>query len=396
MKVHWIALGVVVAINLLLDFLIYRWLSRHGYKKLSTIHATVSVALQGLLAFGMSQPFGDASVGDGRLTLVMWLMWIYFTVYVPKTVGLILAIPTLLPLPRGMKRGISRVAAAVGVLLFAVMWYGTVVTPYKTEIHEVTLTSPTLPPAFNGYRIAHISDLHLGTYGTDTTFVSRVVKQINDLRPDVVCFTGDLVSRRTSEAQPFKTVLSRLRASDGVIAILGNHDYDDYARWPTEEEKRRDHEALCNLQREAGWKLLLNQPHIVVHNTDTLLFIGAENYGEGAFTNYCDMSHAYPDSVQHLPYKILLQHNPVQWREQILPETDIDLTLSGHTHAMQIILSFFGRRWSPASWRYSEWGGLYSNGNQHLYVNTGLGMVGVPMRIGATPEITIITLKKAS
>ena len=119
-------------------------------------------------------------------------------------------------------------------------------------------------------------------------------------------------------------------------------------------------------------------------------------YGEGAFTNYCDMSHAYPDSVQHLPYKILLQHNPAQWREQILPETDIDLTLSGHTHAMQIILSFFGRRWSPASWRYSEWGGLYSNGNQHLYVNTGLGMVGVPMRIGATPEITIITLKKAS
>ena len=260
----------------------------------------------------------------------------------------------------------------------------------------MSLSSPRLEQAFDGYRIVQFSDLHVGTYGTDTRIVQQMVDSINGLSPDLILFTGDLVSRRTSEALPFTEVLSQLKARDGVIAILGNHDYDDYCRWPDSLSKVRDHEALCDLQRQMGWTLLNNEHTVIVHGSDSLLIIGEENYGEGMFHNYSELNAAYPDSVRHLPYKILLQHNPVQWREDIIGQTDIDLTLSGHTHAMQIMVTLFGKKYSPASLRYKEWGGLYSEGDQHLYVNIGIGMVGVPMRIGATPEITVIELRVES
>lgn len=392
MRIHWIALAIFIFVNLLVDWAIDRQL-RKSSKRLSTIHRWLAIALQAMLVAAMSQPFGDSRVSDSRMTLVMWLLWIYITAYIPKYVGLLLALPAFVrPLPRQLKRCFRLAGICVGLILFGTMWWGTLMTPRQLQVNEVGLQSSRLGRSFDGYRIIHISDLHLGTYGTDTTVIDKAVNRINSLHPDVILFTGDLVSRRTSEAAPFVSVLSKLHAQDGVIAILGNHDYDDYCQWPDSLAKVRDHQALCDLQRNMGWRLLNNAHHFITHDGDSLLIIGEENYGEGHFINYSDLKAAYPDSVHNAPYKILLQHNPTQWREDILSGTDIDLMLSGHTHAMQIMLTLGGKRFSPASWRYKEWGGLYDEGDQHLYVNIGIGMVGVPMRIGATPEITLITL----
>lgn len=396
MRINWIALAVFIFVNLLVDWAIDRRL-RKSNKTLSKCHRMLALTLQVMLVVTVSQPFGDSRASDSRMTLVMWLMWIYFTAYIPKYIGLLLSLPSFVGLlPRGVRRCFGTLGAAMGLTVFAVMWWGTLVTPRQLQVSQVELSSDRLGKAFDSYRIAHISDLHLGTYGSNTSVVQQLVDSLNGLQPDLIVFTGDLVSRRTSEALPFAPVLSQLRARDGVIAILGNHDYDDYCRWPDSLAKARDHQALCDLQRQMGWRLLTNASHIIVHDGDSLLVVGEENYGEGHFINYSDFDTAYPDSVRHLPYKILLQHNPKQWREQIVGQTDIDLMLSGHTHAMQIMLTLFGRKYSPSSWAYNEWGGLYSQGRQHLYVNIGIGMVGVPMRIGATPEITMIRLRALS
>lgn len=393
MRIHWIALAVFIFVNLLVDWVIDRKL-RRANKALSRLHRLLALAWQVMLVVGVSQPFGDASVADSRMNMVMWLLWIYISVYVAKYLWLLLAWPSFIkPLPRAFKRLFSIAGAVLGIGAFATMWWGTLVTPRNLQVNQVELSSPRLGQAFDGYRMVHISDLHLGIYGGKPAIVQQMVDSINRLRPDLILFTGDLVSRRTSEALPFRQVLSQLEARDGVIAILGNHDYDDYCQWPDSMAKVRDHQALRDLQRQMGWTLLSNEHTVITHDGDSLLVIGEENYGEGPFHNYSDLSLSYPDSVRHLPYKVLLQHNPVQWRDDIVSKTDIDLMLSGHTHAMQIMLTIGDKKWSPASWRYTEWGGLYSEGSQHLYVNIGIGMVGVPMRIGATPEITLFTLR---
>ncbi|MBR5727701.1 MAG: metallophosphoesterase [Muribaculaceae bacterium] len=393
MRINWIALALFIFVNLLVDWAIDRKLRRVS-KWASRVHRLLALALQVMLVVGMAQPFGDAMSSDSSMNLAMWLLWTYIAFYVPKYLWLLLAWPSFIrPLPRGLKNTFATLGTVVGLGVFGTLWWGTLVTPGKLQINGVTLSCPRLGQAFDGYRIVQISDLHVGTYGTNTSIVQQMVDSVNGLSPDLILFTGDLVSRRTSEALPFTEVLSQLKARDGVVAILGNHDYDDYCRWPDSLSKVRDHEALCDIQRQMGWTLLNNEHHIIVHDGDSLLVIGEENYGEGMFHNYSDFNAAYPDSVRHLPYKILLQHNPVQWREDIIGKTDIDLTLSGHTHAMQMMVTLFGKKYSPASLRYKEWGGLYSEGNQHLYVNIGIGMVGVPMRIGATPEITVIQLR---
>ena len=393
MRINWAALAIVICINLLADMAIYRYLRRKSQVVLSWIHVALSFLMQIVIAAVMLMPFQDSTVSNGKMQVVMWALWLYFAVYVPKFVGLILASPSVIPLlPKAVRKGFAGLGIATGLFLLGCMIVGVAVTPRQIQVNTVDITPQHLGASFDGYRVVHISDLHLGTYGNDTAFISQMIDSVNALHPDLIAFSGDLVNRQTSEAFPFKQVIARLKAPDGVMAVLGNHDYDDYSRWSSESEKMRDRQMLCDLQREAGWHLMTNENTIIVRGNDSLLVIGPENYGEGHFINYCDMNLAYPDSLRQMPCKILIQHNPVQWREQVTKETDIDLTLSGHTHAMQCVISLFGWRWSPAQLRYKEWGGLYTEGNQNLYVNTGIGMIGVPMRIGVKPEITLITL----
>ena len=386
---------VAVVLNLLLDWLIMRKLRRspRGGKWKSRLHLVLTVALTALLVVIVALPVRQ--VGNGQMHLVMWLIFTYFAFYLPKYFALLVWLPGLLPCfaARG-KRVFTHAATVVGVLLFAVLWWGALVNPYRTQVRRVDLSFSNLPASFEGYRIVHFSDAHLGTYNGDTAFVARYVKEMNDLRPDVICFTGDLVNRQTSEAEPFVKVLSRLRARDGVFSVLGNHDYDDYMQWPAEAQKLADRAALVALQRKAGWDLLNDEHRAIVRGTDTIMIIGTENVGDPPFPVYGDLHRAYPTPTDSL-FKVMLQHNPYAWRQDLLKNSNIALTLSGHTHAMQMMLTVLGRDYSPAAWRYGEWCGAYHEGEQVLYVNIGIGMVGFPARLGsALPEITVITLHK--
>ncbi|MDE6118857.1 MAG: metallophosphoesterase, partial [Muribaculaceae bacterium] len=282
---------------------------------------------------------------------------------------------------------------ALGLVTFLGIWWGALVNRFRIQVREVNIEMTGLPDSFDGYRIAQLSDLHVGTYGNDTTFIHDLVEKVNSLNPNLIVFTGDIVNRTTSELVPFVRPFSRLNAPDGVISILGNHDYGDYYNWPSQNAKEQNLEWLMDLQIEMGWELLTNSSTVIYGQSasDSLVIVGVENWGDPPFPTYGDLDQAYStpgDSVT----KILLTHNPAHWISCIAPVDTMrfGLTLSGHTHAMQMEIAGF----SPAVWRYRTWGGLYQTDDNErpLYVNIGAGTVGVPMRLGATPEITLFTI----
>lgn len=334
------------------------------------------------------------SGSDSTLIWIMWMLFAYFSVYVPKLlfvmVDLIASVPCLFKSHR--IGAVSMVGGVLSIMCFLAMWWGALVNRYRIDVKELTVEIPGLPERFDGYKIVQFSDFHVGTYGNDDSYVRKVVDKINSLNCDLIVFTGDIVNRRTDELLPFVDALSGLEAPDGVYSILGNHDYGDYSDWDTAEDKARNMEMMYDLQADMGWHLLRNESDFLKIDNDSIAIVGVENVGDPPFKVYGSISKAYP-SIDDDNVKILLTHNPAHWVNEIANgDANVALTLSGHTHAMQIEL--FGV--SPAVWRYPTWGGLYEDdGKQHkLYVNIGIGTVGIPTRIGATPELTVITLKR--
>lgn len=270
------------------------------------------------------------------------------------------------------------------------MWWGALINRYRISVSEVNVELKGLAPSFHGMRIAQISDLHVGTWGNDTTFLSHLVNTVNNLNPDIIVFTGDIVNRESSEFSPMLDTFSKLHAPDGVYAILGNHDYGHYMKWDSDDNRKTDHEKLLDMYRQTSLRLLLDETVKIARDNDSIAIIGVENIGRPPYHTCGDLHRAYPHLSDSLP-KILLSHDPNHWLDEIANNDSINigLTLSGHTHAMQIQIG----RHTPASWIFETPWGIYSDSLGHsLYVNRGAGTVGMPMRLGATPEITLITL----
>lgn len=338
---------------------------------------------------------------------VMWILFTYLTIFVPKIIYCLFSLTGKLInlFTRSLVNYGAMIGFPIAILVCITMWWGVLSTRHQIQVREEVVTSSKLPKGFDGYRIIQFSDAHVGTWGNDTAFISELVNRINALNGDMVVFTGDIVNRRTDELAPFRSVLSRLKARDGVYSILGNHDYGDYMDWSDPLQKVRNLEKLKTWQTQMGWRLLDNTHKFVKHNGDSIALIGIGNWGEPPFKQYGDLQAAYvtgsKNSLNDANYKVLLSHNPKHWDMEVRNKSNIDLTLSGHTHAMQLEMDLGKTRLSPAVWRYKQWGGMYEtlagDGNpSRLYVNIGCGEVGMPMRIGAVPEITVLTLKSSS
>lgn len=333
--------------------------------------------------------------GDGGLAVLMWILYSYLSIYVPKTVFVL--VDLLASIPRLWKRRrvkcVTRAAWLCSLAVFGLMWWGALVNRFRIDVNEVEIVRSDLPAAFDGFTIAQISDLHVGSYGADTAYVGKVVRAVNALNPDLIVFTGDIVNRRTSELQPFVKVLSGLDATEGVCSVLGNHDYGDYFQWLSPAEKAENMAMMYGMQSRMRWNLLDNATRYIVRGADSLAVVGVGNVGDPPFHTYGNLSEAYPGDPADGMFKILLSHNPAHWDNDICdsPDKNIALTLSGHTHAMQMEIAGL----SPAAMRYGRWGGLYADADSAhlLYVNIGIGEVGIPARIGATPEITLFTLR---
>lgn len=306
---------------------------------------------------------------------------------------LLLSLFVLLRVPvrkLAVRRALLAVGGVLSAACMATLIYGFTLGYKQVVVRPVTYTFAQLPRAFHGYRIAQISDLHLGTLSGKADVVKRIVDSVNAARPDVVVFTGDLVNTRAEELKEFANILSQFCAPDGVISVMGNHDYLSYYPWPSDEARRENVRLLQESERNMGWKLLLNE-HVLLHRCgDSLAIVGVENDGRPPFPALGDLPRAQ-QGLSAECFKVLLSHDPSHWMRRVVPDTDIPLTLSGHTHGMQLKIGNF----SPAAWFYPEWGGTYTTQGQTLHVSLGAGEVMLPFRLGAWPEINLITLQRA-
>lgn len=278
-----------------------------------------------------------------------------------------------------------------GFLPFFVIVYAIFRTLYRFRIHKIEIHHETLPKKFDGLRIIQISDLHLGSFSFRYHILDRAIKTINQLEPDFIFFTGDLVNNFAWELKGWSSVLKQLRAKRGKFSVLGNHDYGDYSKWISIERKHQNFESIKYFHKKIDFNLLLNDSKVIENENDKLAIIGVENWGNPPFKQYGNLKQAM-NGASKIPFKILLSHDPSHWNEEVVNETNIALTLSGHTHGMQAGIKLKNKEWSPIKYKYKEWAGLYKQGQQYLYVNRGLGWIGFPGRVGIRPEITFIEL----
>lgn len=290
-------------------------------------------------------------------------------------------------------RFMSSLALVLGGVPLATLTYGMARNPYRFKKHLADIAVDGLPDELDGLKIVQISDMHSGSW-TRIEPLQHAVDLINEEAADLVCFTGDIVNNEAKEMEPYIDIFKQVKAKHGVYSVLGNHDYGDYVRWETKEAKETNMERLYDVHRRLGWDLLRDENRLLPINGKTLGVLGVENWSASkrfpAKGNLAK-AHAGTDTAHA---KILLSHDPTHWEAQVKSYTDIDLTLSGHTHGFQFGVEIPGIKWSPAQYIYKQWAGLYRQGRQSLYVNRGLGFLGYPGRVGILPEITVLTLRK--
>ena len=285
----------------------------------------------------------------------------------------------------------SVIAAAVPA---ASLGYGMLNGAHDYRVRRKKVYIKDLPDAFHGLRIGQLSDIHSGSFYNRKAVMGGVDLMINE-KPDLFVFTGDLVNDETSEVKDYKDIFAKIKAPLGSYSTLGNHDYGDYRRWPSAAAKQKNLDDIVRVHKEMGWDLLRNDNRKVKIGNEELGIIGVDNWGAGRFAKYGNIERAYT-GVEDTSTKILLSHDPSHWDAQIRPDySDIDLTLAGHTHGFQFGVEIGNFRWSPSQYMYKQWADLYTEGDQHLYVNRGFGFIGYPGRVGIMPEITILELVKA-
>ena len=293
------------------------------------------------------------------------------------------------------RKFISKLGLGLASLPFFSLNFGMIWGKNNIKVLKYTLFFDDLPSSFDGYQLTQISDIHAGNI-TSLDNLEHTIKLINSQNSDVIFFTGDLVNNEAVELTPWINTLSKLKSKDGIYSILGNHDYGDYRSWPSEKEKIDNFTKIKQFQKDIGFELLINDSKYIQRGIHKLAIVGVENWGNG-FRKYGDLSKA-SEKIQSEDFKILLSHDPTHWQKKVLIDNiNYQLTLSGHTHGGQFGIEIPGHvKWSPVSWRYKYWAGIYKEKNKYLNVNRGLGTTAVPGRLGVWPEITVITLKSTN
>jgi len=298
------------------------------------------------------------------------------------------------------KRFISQLAIIAGAVPLVTLLNGAIRNAYRFKVYNTKVPIKNLPKPFEALKIVQISDLHTGSM-MYADKLQQAVDMINQLEPDLVFFTGDIVNSIADEIEPFVKVLQGIQSKFGTYSVLGNHDYGYYHRFDEDKAKneialKANMQKLVDYHKKLGWDLLNNENRIIEIGNQKLAVIGVENWSSKPyFPSKGNINAAYK-GCEDCAVKILLSHDPTHWREEITnTHKDIDLTLSGHTHGFQFGVEIPWIKWSPAKYAYKEWAGLYTKGTQHIYVNRGIGHLGYPGRVGILPEITSIALVPA-
>ena len=378
---------IILLVTLLPDIYMYR---RYVKRRLGNVWARIAWWLPTLLI--MVSTIGVSLTRDfapHNLTLFNTYLFITALVVLPKLTFVLCSLAGRLA--RRMLKLRRNWGNYVGLVLVLaelyILFHGTMVGTDRLNVRQVTIEFDDLPKAFDGYRIAQFTDVHLGSMKDE--LMLRAVTAIDDMRPDLIVFTGDIQNMGPDELPRFAQTLKRLKARDGVMSVLGNHDYSRYVN-VSPEEALRNERMTRDFETSVGWQLLLNDNRIVRRGSDSIVIAGGENDGRPPFPAKADLKKAMR-GIHAKSFVVMLQHDPSAWRRHILPLTNAQLTLSGHTHGGQI--SLFGLR--PTELVGKEDDGLYVEGKRKLFVSTGLGGF-VPFRFYMNPEVVEITLKKTN
>lgn len=392
MKLYTIALVLLLLMIIISDIFFYYHLKRKDSRTIYLIfHLIPAVFFAGMffyVKFGL-----DNSANFRVIAWVMWLYFFFFMLYVSKLLHIIFYFFNYL-----FKKifhhddiyfDIVRYITTATVIV--TMTISTLITPRNFDVTNVQVVVEGLPPAFEGYKIAQFSDIHLGSWNRKFWKINKVVTLVNAQNPDIIVFTGDMVNNFATETTGWEKYFNQFKANDGKFAVLGNHDYGDYIDWKSPEIRNKNNLKIQQAIRDFGFRLLLNEHLSIKKGNDSLVLIGVENWGKSERWRYSDLNKAL-EGTNPASVKVLLTHDPNHFEKEVIGKDDIALTLSGHTHAGQMGLKIGGKLYSPASFVFKYWSGLYKVQNQYIYVNRGIGYIGMPMFIGVRPEITIIEL----
>ena len=341
----------------------------------------VGVAV-GVVGIGLFLGRARAAMPDRRRHgAVVWLVDIPYFIHwcaclftiVPAILGSIIApiVQLVRGVPLTVPMDLYLVTYALGLV---VCGYGILVRRRWFYVREVEIVLAGLAPSFDGYRIAHLSDLHIGST-TPRAWGERWSRAANARSPDLVVVTGDMVTSGTDFHHDIAAVIGVLQAKDGVFVSMGNHDYFGEGE-------------LIELISARGARVLRNEG-LVIERGGGQIYLAAI---DDTWTKRDDMDLALAKRPANMP-TILLAHDPVRFRDAA--ERGVALTLSGHTHGGQIAVPFLYRWLSLSHLAHPFHVGLYARDAAQLYVHPGLGTTGPPMRLGSAPAVVMITLRAA-
>jgi len=276
-------------------------------------------------------------------------------------------------------------------LIITIIAFGTFHGRFNFKTEAVTIKIKGLHEDLDGIKIVQLSDLHLSTFYNNSKLLQMVMERVNSYNPDIILNTGDFVSYGWREFERNDTILSKIKSRYGNYAVMGNHDFGTYHPYYTKADKENNVSVMHKLIKLSGYIVLNDENTVVKAGNARIGLIGVTTMGRHPNIIHGDLTKAMK-GLDNVDIKILLSHDPNHWTKNVTGKTDIDLTLSGHTHGMQMGILTKNFRWSPSQYFYPHWSGIYTEGNQVLYVNRGLGVLAIPFRIWMPPEITIITL----
>lgn len=382
---------VLALVMVLLDYIAYKRLKKIGARK-SIIYTFCSAAIFSYIIILMVPVFMFALIDTGNNQFMMKFSMAILTGYLFFSVSRLVLYAFWLPSKskKWMWTGIG-----ISSFLMLTFLYSALVTRTDYQVKEVELKFSNLPVSFNGYRVAFISDIHIGSMWNAEHELETLSDILSSTDADLVLFGGDLVNLHYTELTPqILNILSKIKGVDGVFAVMGNHDTGSYVKGSTKEFRAENMASLAVNAATAGWLFLRDSTAYIRRGTDSIAITGID-YSEklqeykhslNKIDGY-DVSGIYKN-VSDSIFNITLSHLPQLWHS-ISDKGYSDLTLSGHIHGMQMKIGSL----SPAALMYDEWSGLYENNNGKLYINDGIGSVGIFARIGARPEVTVITLK---
>lgn len=291
----------------------------------------------------------------------------------------------------GRRKFLSLLGFGIAAIFSGFIIDGIIFGKYRHRVRKIKIKIAGLPQSFKGYKIIQISDVHSGSFFHPEK-LQKAVDLMNEQNADLVLFTGDMVNNFAEEFKPFIPLFSKIKAKDGKFSILGNHDYGDYAEWKSREEKAQNVHKLIAFQKQAGFEMLRNEHTIIEKNGEKLYILGVENWGVKPFPQFGDLDKASA-GVPFDAAKILMSHDPSHFDAVVKSHpSNVQLTISGHTHGMQFGIDLKNYRWSPVKYKYPKWADLYESEGKNLYVNRGFGVIGYPGRVGIEPEITLFEL----